>query len=86
MTEEQVEGTTIPKVVPVEGVMPEAEVLEGAASEPEVKIAPEATEEVCDDALPESSTDVVIRRRRSRMQSQYIRRRCQKLRQLVVVG
>jgi hypothetical protein len=56
MIEAQVEGTTIP-----EGVMPEAEVLEGAASGPEVTVAPEATEEVRDDALPESSIDVVVR-------------------------
>jgi hypothetical protein len=61
MTETQVEGTTIPEAVPVEGVVPEVEVMEGAASGPEVTIAPEATEEVHDDALPESSMDVVVR-------------------------
>jgi hypothetical protein len=61
MTETQIEGTTIPKTVSVEGVVPEAEVLEGAASRPEEKIAPEATEEVRDNALPESSMDVVVR-------------------------
>jgi hypothetical protein len=60
MTETQVVGTTIPEAVPVEGIVPEAEVLEGAASEPEVTIAPEATEVVCDDALPEWSMDVVV--------------------------
>jgi hypothetical protein len=60
MIETQVEGTTIPEAVPVEGVVPEAEVLEGAASGPEATIAPEATEEVRDDALPESSMDVVV--------------------------
>jgi hypothetical protein len=60
MTKTQVEGTTIPEAMPVEGVVPEAEVLEGAASGPEVTIAPEATEEVGDDALPESSMDVVV--------------------------
>jgi hypothetical protein len=36
-------------------------VLEGAASGLEVRIAPETREEVCDDALPESSLDVVVR-------------------------
>jgi hypothetical protein len=41
--------------VPVEGVVPEAEVLAGAALEPVVTVAPEATQEVHDDALPESS-------------------------------
>jgi hypothetical protein len=61
MIEAQVEGTTIPEAVLAEGVMPEAEVLEGAASGPEVTVAPEATEEVRDDALPESSIDVVVR-------------------------
>jgi hypothetical protein len=47
--------------MPVEGVVPEAEVLAGAASEPEVTVAPEAAKEVRDDALPESSMDVVVR-------------------------
>jgi hypothetical protein len=61
MSDTQVEGTTILEAVKVEGVVPEAEVLEGAASEPEVTIAPEAMEEVRDDALPESSMDVVVR-------------------------
>jgi hypothetical protein len=32
--------------MPVEGVVPEAEVLEGTTSVPEVTIAPEATEDV----------------------------------------
>jgi hypothetical protein len=41
--------------------MPEAEVLAGAAVGSEVTVAPEATEEVHDDALPESSMDVVVR-------------------------
>jgi hypothetical protein len=57
----QVEGTTIPEAVPVEGVVPEAEVLEGAASELEGTTAPEAMEEVRDDALLESSMGVVVR-------------------------
>jgi hypothetical protein len=61
MTETQVEGTTIPEAMPVEGVVPEAEVLEGAGFGPEVTIAPEAMEEVRDEALPESSMDVVVR-------------------------
>jgi hypothetical protein len=61
LTETQVEGTTVPEAVLVEGVVPKAEVLEGAASAPEVTIALEATEEVRDDTLPESSMDVVVR-------------------------
>jgi hypothetical protein len=61
LTETQVGGTTIPEAVPVEGVVPEAEVLAGAALEPGVTIAPEAIEEVHDDALPESSMDVIVR-------------------------
>jgi hypothetical protein len=36
-------------------------VLEGATTEPEVPVAPEPTEEVHDDALPEASMDVVVR-------------------------
>jgi hypothetical protein len=47
--------------VAIEGIVSEAEVLEGAASGPEVPVAPEATEEVRDDVLPESSMDVVVR-------------------------
>jgi hypothetical protein len=61
MIETQVEGTTIPEAMPVEGVVPEVEVLEEAASGPAVAIAPEVMEEVRDDALPESSMDVVVR-------------------------
>jgi hypothetical protein len=52
LTETQVGGTTIPEAVPVEGVVPEAEVLAGAAIELGVTVAPEAIEEVRDDALP----------------------------------
>jgi hypothetical protein len=61
VTEAQVEGTAIPEVVAIEGVVLEADVLRGAASGPEVPIAPEITEEVHDDALSESSMDVVVR-------------------------
>jgi hypothetical protein len=61
MTEAQVEGAAIPEAVAIEGVLPEAEALEGAASRPEVPIAPETTNEVRGDALPESSMDVVVR-------------------------
>jgi hypothetical protein len=61
MSDTQVDGIMIPEAVPVEGVVPEAEVPEGAASEPEVTIAHEATQEVHDDALPESSMDVAVR-------------------------
>jgi hypothetical protein len=47
--------------VPVEGAVPEAEVIAGSASEPAEAPAPEITEEVHDDALPETSMDVVVR-------------------------
>jgi hypothetical protein len=47
--------------VPVEGITPEAAVLEGATTRPEVPVVPEPTEEVHDDPLPESSMDVVMR-------------------------
>jgi hypothetical protein len=53
-------GVAIPEAVAIEGVVPEAEVSEGAAFGPDVPIAPETTEEVRDDALPESRMDVVI--------------------------
>jgi hypothetical protein len=61
VTEAQVERTTIPEAVAMEGVVPEARVLEGAATSPEVPVAPEITEEMHEDALPESSMDVVVR-------------------------
>jgi hypothetical protein len=61
LTEAQVEGTAIPEAVPVEGVVPEGDVLEGVATRPEVPLAPEITEEVHNDALLESSMDVVVR-------------------------
>jgi hypothetical protein len=47
--------------VVIEVVVPEAEVLEGATSRPEVPVAPETMEEVHDDTLLKSSMDVVIR-------------------------
>jgi hypothetical protein len=47
--------------VVIEGVVPEAEVLDGTASGPKVPIAPEITEEVRDDTLPESSMYVIVR-------------------------
>jgi hypothetical protein len=57
----QVEGTTIPEAVPVEGVVRESAVLEGATTRPEVPVALEPTEEVHGDALLKSSTDIVVR-------------------------
>jgi hypothetical protein len=42
----QVEGSVIPEAVPVEGVVLEAEVIKGAATEPAETTAPGATEEV----------------------------------------
>jgi hypothetical protein len=51
----------IPEAVAIEGIVPEARVLEGAAPGPEVPVAPEITEGMHEDALPESSMDVVVR-------------------------
>jgi hypothetical protein len=47
--------------MPVEGVAPEAEMTAGEASEPAETAAPGVIEEVRDDALPETSMDVVVR-------------------------
>jgi uncharacterized membrane protein len=47
--------------MPVEGVVPEAKVITGAATKPVETTAPGVTEEVHDDALPETSLDVVVR-------------------------
>jgi hypothetical protein len=61
LTGAQVEGAAIPEAVPVEGTVPEAEELAGSASEPTEAPAPKIKKEVHDDALPETSTDVVVR-------------------------
>jgi hypothetical protein len=61
LTGAQVEGAAIPEVVPVEGVVPEAEVTTRAASEPVETASPGVTEEVRDDALSEISMGVVVR-------------------------
>jgi hypothetical protein len=55
ITETQVEGSMILEAVPVEGIAPEAAVLEGATTGPEVPVGPEPMEEGHDDALPEAS-------------------------------
>jgi hypothetical protein len=60
LTGAQIEGTTIPEAVPVEAVVPEAEMTAGAASEPAETAAPGVTERVHDEALPETSMDVVV--------------------------
>jgi hypothetical protein len=64
LTGAEVEGSTIPKVVPVKGVMLETQEAAGAATEP-AEIAggeaPGVAEEVRYDVLPESSLEVVIR-------------------------
>jgi hypothetical protein len=57
----QVEGTAIPEVVPVEGVVPKAKMTAGAASEPAKTAAPGEIEGVHDEALPETSMQVVVR-------------------------
>jgi hypothetical protein len=61
LTGAEVEGSTIPEAVPVEGVVPEAEVVTGAVTEPTEIAALGMTEEVRGDALPETSLDVVVR-------------------------
>jgi uncharacterized membrane protein len=61
LTGAQVEGSTIPEAVPVEGVVPEAEVIAEAATEPAEAATPGVIEEVRDDALPETSLDIVVR-------------------------
>jgi hypothetical protein len=64
LTGAEVEGSTIPEAVPIEGIAPEAEVATGAATGPaEIAsgVAPGAAEEVRDDVLPESSLEVVVR-------------------------
>jgi hypothetical protein len=61
LTGAQVEGAAILGAVPVEGIVPEAEVTIGAASDPAETAAPGVIEEVRDDAMLETSMDVVVR-------------------------
>jgi hypothetical protein len=64
LTGAEVEGSTIPEAVLVEGIVPEAEVAAGAATEPAKiasGVAPVVAKEVRDDVLPESSLEVVVR-------------------------
>jgi hypothetical protein len=61
LTGAEVEGSTIPEAVPVEGVVPETEGATGAATEPMKIVAPGVAKEVCGDALPEVSLEVVAR-------------------------
>jgi hypothetical protein len=61
LTGVEVEGSTIPEAVPVEGVMPETEVATGAATEPAETAAPGVVEDLRGDALPEASLEVVVR-------------------------
>jgi uncharacterized membrane protein len=61
LTGAKVEESTIPEAVPVEGVVPEAEVATGAATEPVETVAPGVAEEVRGDALPKSSLEVIGR-------------------------
>jgi hypothetical protein len=56
----EVEGSTIPVAVPVEGVVPETEVATGVATEPAEIAAPGVTEELRGDALPKASLEVVV--------------------------
>jgi hypothetical protein len=61
LTGAEVEGSAILEVVPVEGVVPEAEVATEAATESAEVAAPGVTEEGHDDALPEVNLEVVVR-------------------------
>jgi hypothetical protein len=61
LTEAQFEGSAIPEAVLVEGVVSDAEMTAGTASEPAETAAPWVTKEIHDEALPETTMDVVIR-------------------------
>jgi hypothetical protein len=64
LTGAEIEGSTIPEVVPVEGLAPETQEAAGAAPEPaEVASggAPAMAEEERDEVLPESNLEVVVR-------------------------
>jgi hypothetical protein len=55
LTGAEIEGSTTPEAVPIEGIVPEAKLAAGAATEPaEIAsgVAPGVAKEVCDDVLP----------------------------------
>jgi hypothetical protein len=56
----KVEDGAIPEAVPVEGVVPEAEVATEAVTEPAEMAALEVTEEGHGDALPEVNLEVAV--------------------------
>jgi hypothetical protein len=60
LTGAEVEGSTIPEAVPVEGVVLETEVSTEAATEPVEIAAPRVADEVRGDALPKVIFDVVV--------------------------
>jgi hypothetical protein len=63
LTRAEVEGSTIPEAVPVEGIVLEVEVAAETATKPaEIAsgVAPREAEEVRDDVLPKSSLEVVV--------------------------
>jgi hypothetical protein len=60
LTGAKVEDSAIPEAVPVEGIMPEAEVATEAATEPAEMAAPGVTEEGHGNALPEVNLEVVV--------------------------
>jgi hypothetical protein len=61
LTGAEVEGSAIPEAIPVEGIVPEAEVATEAATEPAEMATPGVTEEGHADALPEVNLEVVVR-------------------------
>jgi uncharacterized membrane protein len=61
LTGAEVEGSTIPEVVPVEGAVLETKVATGPATEPAEIAAPGVAEEVRGDALPEVNLEAVVR-------------------------
>jgi hypothetical protein len=63
LTGAEAEGSTIPEVVPVGGLVPETQEAAGAAPEPAgvaSREAPAMAEEKHDEVLPESSLEVVV--------------------------
>jgi uncharacterized membrane protein len=60
LTGAEVEGSTIPEAVPVEGIVPVTEVATGAATEPMETVAHGLTEDMRGDALPDVNLEVVI--------------------------
>jgi hypothetical protein len=85
LTGAEVEDSAIPEAIPVEGVVPEAEVATEAATEPAEVATPGVTEKEHGDALLEVNQKLSSVQQKSKTRSRSIQRRCPRPPRLVGV-